>query len=74
VRQLGGDKALELGDELVAALGRQIELEQFDRDEPLMRRVVGAKYRPQGSRTNLMKNSIRSERVRRRSASSVSVQ
>jgi hypothetical protein len=74
VRQVGGDEAFELGDELVAALRRQIELEQFDRDQPLMRRVVGAKDRPQGSRTDLMKNSIRSERVRRRSASSVSVQ
>ena len=61
-------------DELMAAFRRQVQLEQLDRDEPLARRVVRPKHGPQGSRTDLMKNSIRSERVRRRSASSVSVQ
>ena len=29
------DEALELGDQLVHALRRQVEREQFDRDEPL---------------------------------------
>ena len=74
VRQIGGDQPLEFGDELMPALRRQVEFEQLDGDEPLARRIVRAKHRSQGSRTNLMKNSKRSEGVRRRSASSVSVQ
>ena len=38
MRQIGGDQPLELGDELMHALGRQIEREQLDGDEPLARR------------------------------------
>ena len=74
VRQLGGDEALEPGHELMPALGRQVECEQLDGHQPLARRIVRAKHRPQRPRTNLMKNSKRSERVRRRSASSFGVQ
>ena len=38
MRQLGGDQPLELGDELMDALGRQIESKQLDRDEPIAAR------------------------------------
>jgi hypothetical protein len=58
----------------MAALGREIQFEQLDGDEALAGGIVRAKDRTQGSRTNLMKNSKRSEGVGRRSASSVSVQ
>ena len=74
MRQIGGDQALEFGDELMRPLRREIEFEEFHRDEPLARRIVGAKHRPQRARPDLMKNAKRSEGVRRGSASSVSVQ
>jgi hypothetical protein len=45
MRQLGGDQTLEFGDELMATFRRQIELEQFDGDEPLASRVIGTKDR-----------------------------
>jgi hypothetical protein len=74
VGQVGGDEPFKLGDQLVRALRWEVEREQLDGDEPLAGRVVGAIDRPQRSRTNLMKNSEGSERVRGRIASSVSVQ
>ena len=40
MREVGVDQRLELGDELVDALGRQIEPEQLDRDEPVLVGVV----------------------------------
>ena len=45
--RVGGDEALELGDELMGALGRQVEREQLDGDEPLALRIVRAKHRAQ---------------------------
>ncbi len=69
-----GNNPLELGDELVNALGRKVELEQLDRDQPFARRVVRAKHWSQRAGANLMKNTKRSERVRERSASSFRVQ
>jgi hypothetical protein len=48
------------------ALGREVQLEQLDRDQPLSFRVVAAKYRSQGPRAYLMKNAKRSERIWRR--------
>lgn len=74
VRQVGGDEPLEGGDQLMNALWRQIELEEFDRDEPLTLRVVRPEDRPEGPRADLMKNTKRSERVWRRCAGSFRVQ
>ena len=74
MRQIGGDQALERRDQLMDPLGRQIELEELDGDEPLVLRIVGAKHRSKSPRTDLMKNAKRSERVRRRSAGSFRVQ
>jgi hypothetical protein len=56
------------------AVGRQVELENFDGDEAFPLRVVRAKHRSQGPCTNLMKNTKRSERVGRRSSGSFRVQ
>jgi hypothetical protein len=72
--QLCGDETLELGYELVGALRRKVEFEEFDRDQALSRRIVSTIDRPQRSRADLMKNSKRSEGVGRCIASSVSVQ
>ena len=72
--QIDVNQTLELGAELVHAFGRQIEREEFDRDKPLTLRVVRAIHRSEGSRADLMKNTKRSERVRRRSAGSFRVQ
>ena len=56
------------------ALGRQVEPEQLDGDEALALAIVRAKHRSQRPRTDLMKNTKRSERVGRRSAGSFRVQ
>ena len=45
MRQVGGDQTLEFGDELMRALGRQVQFEEFDGDEPLASRVIGTKDR-----------------------------
>jgi hypothetical protein len=66
-------QALQRGDEPVDAVGRQIQPEELDGDEAIVFRIEPAKYRPQGSRTNLMKNSKRTEGIRRW-AGSVGVQ
>jgi len=74
VRQVQGDQRVERGDELMDALGRQIEREQFDGDEAFALRIVRAKYGTKSPGTDLMKNTKRSERVWRRSAGSFRVQ
>jgi len=74
VRQVGGDEPLECDDQLMNALWRQIELEEFDRNEPLTLRIVRPEDRPEGPRTDLMKNTKRSERVWRPCAGSFRVQ
>jgi hypothetical protein len=56
------------------AFRREIQLEQLDRDETLARCFVRAKNGTESPRTDLMKNTKRSERVRKRSASSFRVQ
>src|SRR3954453_23372089 len=68
------DEAFELGNELMHALGRQVEVEQLDGDEALARRVVRAKHGAQRPGANLMKNTKRSERVRERTARRFRVQ
>ena len=74
MRQIGGDQTFERRDELMDTLGRQIELEELDRDEPLAFRIVRPKHRSESPRTDLMKNTKRSERVWRRCAGSFRVQ
>jgi len=74
VRQVGSDQPRERGDQLMNPFGRQIELEQFDCDESFAVRVVRPEDGPKSPRTDLMKNTKRSERVRRRSAGSFRVQ
>jgi hypothetical protein len=74
MREVGSNEAFEIGDELVHALGRQVEAEEFDRDELVLSRIVGAKHGPQGARANLVENAERTERVRRRGAGCFRVQ
>jgi len=72
--QVRGDEAIELGDKLVHALGRQIEPEELDRHESFALGIVPAKNRSKGSCTDLMKNTIGSEGIWGRRAGSFSVQ
>jgi hypothetical protein len=74
VRQIGGNQPFECGDQLMNTLRRQIELEELDGDEPLTFRVVRPKDGPEGPRTDLMKNTKRSERVWRGYAGGFRVQ
>jgi hypothetical protein len=55
-------------------LGRQIEFEELDRDEPLAFRIVSPEHRSKSPRTDLMKNTKRSERIWRRCGGSFRVQ
>ena len=66
--QIGGNKLLERGDELMHALRRQIEAKELDCNEALALRVISAEHRTQRPCTHLMKNTKRSERVWGRSA------
>jgi hypothetical protein len=74
VGQIGGDEPLEAGDELVNALGRQVETEQLYRNELVLLGIVGSKDRAESARANLMKNAERTERVWRRGTGSFRVQ
>ena len=74
MRQIGGDQTFERADELVDPLRRQIEFEELDRDEPLAFRIVRPEHRSKSPRTDLMKNTKRSECIWRRCGGSFRVQ
>ena len=74
MRELGRDQPLERRDELMNFFRRQVEGEELDRNEPLALRVIRTEHRPQRPRTDLMKNTKRSERVWWRSAGRFRVQ
>jgi hypothetical protein len=74
VVQASIDEALELDEEPVRSIGRQIQVEQLDRDEPIALGIEGAKDRTEGARTDLMQYLEGSKRVRRREAGSVRMQ
>ena len=74
---LGTQLAAALGqfaDELVDVVRREIEREELDGHRPIARRVVRAKHRSPRPRTDLMKNTKRSERGRKPSVSSFRAQ
>jgi hypothetical protein len=58
----------------VNSLRRQIDFEELDRDEPLAFWIVGPEHRSKSPRTDLMKNTKRSERIWRRCGGSFRVQ
>jgi hypothetical protein len=72
--ELGGDQTFERPDEPVNPLRRQIEFEELDRNEPLAFRIVRPEHRSKSPRTDLMKNTKRSERIWRRCGGSFRVQ
>ena len=51
----GLDQPLEFADQLMDALGRQVEAEHFDGNQPIAFRFVRAKHRAQSTGTDLMK-------------------
>ena len=62
MREARGDELLEVAHELVHALGRQIDLEQLDRDEPLASGIVRTKDGAKGTGANLVEHAKRTER------------
>ena len=74
VGRLDGDQPLELGDEPMDSLGRQIETKQLDRNETIVVRIVRTKDGSSDSGANLMKNPEGTEGVWRPGAGSVRVQ
>ena len=73
-RQTGGDQTLEFGNELMDALGRQVELKEFDGHEALAVRIERAKHGSQRAGANLMENPEWTEGFWRRRTRSVRVQ
>jgi hypothetical protein len=63
MREVGRDQSLEVRDEFVNALGREVGAEELDGDELVLPGVVRSKYRAECARANLMKNAERTERV-----------
>jgi hypothetical protein len=74
MRHAGGDQPLELADEAMRALRRQVESEKFDGDEPVTIRIEGPEDGSQCTGANLMENPEWTEGVWRRSTRSVRVQ
>ena len=72
--QVRRDELLESTNEPVETVGCELDGEELDGNEPLALCVITAKRRAEGSCTDLMKNTERSERVRGRSAGSFRVQ
>ena len=63
-----------LGDEPVDAIGREIEAEELDRDQPILVRIVRAKNRAESAGANLMKDSKWTKHVGRCSTHSFRLQ
>jgi hypothetical protein len=74
MREIRSDQLFELSDELMDALGRQVEPEDLDGDDAILVRVDRAEDGTEDTGANLMKNTERSEGVRWRRAGSVRVQ
>ena len=68
------DQLVELGDELMDALGWQVEPKELDGDDAIGLRVPRPVDRTERPGANLMENAERSEGVRWRGAGSVRVQ
>ena len=74
MRYGGRDEPFEFGDELMHALGWQVELEKFDGDKPIAIGIERPKHGSQCAGANLMENPERTEGVWRRITRSVRVQ
>ena len=74
MRQARRDNRFEFGDQLVDALGRQVESEQFDGDQSLAFGIERPKDGTQCASADLMKNPERTEGVWKRSTGSFRVQ
>jgi hypothetical protein len=57
MRKVGVDQRLELGNEALGPLALQIELEQLDRDKPVLVGVVRTEYRTERARADLVKDA-----------------
>jgi hypothetical protein len=66
MRQLRRYEPVQVGDQRVDALGRNVELKAFDGDEAVALRIECTKDRTECSSANLVKNAKGTERVRRR--------
>jgi hypothetical protein len=74
VRQVGVDQLLQVGNEPVNPLGRQVEVEDLDGDELVFLGAVRAENRAERACSNLMKNTKWTERLRVRRAASFRLQ
>ena len=64
MREIRGDQPLQFVDELMDALRRKVELEQFDRDEPIAVGFVRAEDGSESSGADLVENAEWTEGVR----------
>ena len=58
VIDVGGDERVQMTDERGGLLGREIETEDFDRDESIAAGLVRAKDGTERARTNLMEDPV----------------
>ncbi len=74
VPEIGGNQLFELRDQVMNAFGRQIQAEQFDRDQPIALGFVRTEHWTQSTSADLMKHAKWTEGIRGRSAGSFRVQ
>ena len=74
MRQIRRDQSLQLLHQLMRALGRKIEAEQFDGDETILLGLIGAEDGTESTCADLVKHAEWAEGVGRRGAGSVRVQ
>jgi hypothetical protein len=74
MRQIGGNQLLELADQLMHTLRRQIQAEQLDGYQPIAVGLVRAEHRTERAGTDLMKHAKWTEGIWVRRADSVRVQ
>ena len=63
VSQIDDDQSLEMSDELMHAIRRQIQTEHLDRDQTIAVGIEATKDRTERTRADLMQDAERSERV-----------
>ena len=74
MRDLGGDQRLELSNDSVSSIGREIQAKELQGDKAVVFGVVRSENRSERSGSDWMQHAERTNGVRRRRADNVGVQ